>query len=213
MSYGSAHCKTIGAVTVTYGGNEGCLEGPDTVTEALLLVFANGLHRFIPGEQLIFSGVGSIDKTVVNTAHDLGKPSTVRPQTHGIAVTFLFSKGDLAADAGDAYNGIDKAEDLFNLFNGYHLAKVILLHLPGNNSAYDALDQSWCFPEHFKTLICPHKAVRVGDKLLDELAPMDIAQEIIGIVFGLQVPLLSLAMFHAKFTHFHTTQNRSCNHS
>ena len=85
------------------------------------------------------------------------------------------------------------------------LAKVVLLHLPGNNSAYDALDQPRRFPEQFKTLIRTHEPVRVGDKVLDELTPTDIAQEVLRIVFGLQIPLLSLAMFHTKFTHFRTT--------
>jgi hypothetical protein len=119
----------------------------------------------------------------------------------------------LAADAGDANNGINKPEDLFDLFDGYHLAKVGLLHFSGNNRAYDAPDQSWCLPEHFKTLIGPHKTISVGDKLLDEPPPMDIAQEVIGIVFSLQIPFLSLAMFHTKFTHFCTTQERSCDYS
>ena len=156
-----------------------------TLTEALPLMFAKGCYGFILGEQLILRGIGSIDKTVVNTSHDLSKSSTIRPQAHGIAVTFFFSKGDLAADAGDANNGIDKAEYFFDVFNGYDLAKVVLLHLPGNNSAYDIFDQSRRFPEYLKTLIGLHEPVRVGDKLFDVLAPTDIAQEVFRIVLGL----------------------------
>jgi len=107
-------------------------------------MFAEGSHGFIPGQQLIFSGIGSIDETVVDTAHDLGKSSAVRSQTHGVTVTFLFSESDPPTNAGDAYDGIDEAKDLFDIFNGHHLAKVVLLHPPGHNAAYDTPDQPRC---------------------------------------------------------------------
>jgi hypothetical protein len=107
-------------------------------------MFAKGRHGFVSGQQLIFSGIRSVDKTLVDTAHDLGKSSAVGSQTHGVAVAFFFSESDPAADAGDAYDGIDEAEDPFDIFNGHHLAEVVLLHPPGNNAAYDTPDQPRC---------------------------------------------------------------------
>ena len=96
MRHGCPHCKAIGAVTVAYCGDEGCLKCPDTVTKALLLMFVKGRHGFILGEKLIFGGIRAIEKALINAAHDLGKPSSVRSHAHDIAVSFLFSEGDLA---------------------------------------------------------------------------------------------------------------------
>ena len=139
MCYGGAHGKTIGAVAIADSGYEGCVEGPHAMAEPLLLMRAESSDGFILRERLKPVSIGSIDKALVETTYDLSKGSTIRPQADGIAVSFLLAKGDMAADTGHADYRIDKAEDLLDLFNGYYLAKVGFLHLPGNDAAYDTL--------------------------------------------------------------------------
>ena len=67
---------------------------------------------------------------------------------------------------------LTKPKILVHVFNGDHLAKVVLLHLPGNNTAHNIFDQLRRFPQFFKTFVGPHEPVRVGDKLFNVLAPM-----------------------------------------
>jgi hypothetical protein len=143
--------------------------------EPFLLMRAEGCDGFILRERLKPVSIGSIDKALVETAYDLSKCSTIGPQADGITVSFLLAKGDMAADTGYADYRIDEAEDLLDLFNGCYLTKVGFLHLPGDDAAYNTLDQPWRLPEHFKTLVRPHEPIRVREKRLDELAPMDVA--------------------------------------
>ncbi len=112
-------------------------------------------------QQFVAGSIGAIDKTFVDTAHDLGKFSPARAEADCIAVSLIFSQRDMAADAGDPHYGIDEAEDLLDIFDGDDLPEMVLLHLPRNDAAHDVFYRPRRLSENFEVFIRACEPVRV----------------------------------------------------
>ena len=108
------------------------------MAETLMLMCVECGDSLVLIKRFETDAIRSGDKTIVETIDDLGKPSTVRRHADPVAIAFFFTKGSVPAEAGYTYDGIDKAKDLFDLFDGYYLPEVDPFHLPGDNAAYQA---------------------------------------------------------------------------
>ena len=74
------------------------------------------------------------------------------------------------------------------------------LHPGRDESADDTLQELWRRVQliEFPRLLL--EPVGVGEKMFDEAAPPEIAEQVVGVVLGLEVPLFALAVLQAEFT-------------
>ena len=170
-----AHCEAFGPAAIAYGGDKGRFEGPDGVAESFLLMSAESGDSIIFCQKFIAGSIGAIDKTIVDTPHDLGEPASAGAEADGIAVALVLSQCDMAAEAGDPYYGIDQAEDLFDIFDRDDLAEMVLLHLSRNDAAHDVFHKPRCLSENFKVFIRACEPIPVRQKFLDKPAPAYVA--------------------------------------
>jgi hypothetical protein len=107
----------------------------------------------------------------------------------------------MSAKASDANDRIDKFKNAFDLFQGHHLAIVDFLHLFGDYATDQAphKGRSLLQPAQTSNIVC--QALGLRKKAFYEFAPAHIAQQILRIIFSLQVPFSSFPVFQAKLAH------------
>ena len=201
MGNGEPHRKTVRPVAVTDAANERRVECPDGMAETFGLVIVQCNHRIRCAEYLQSAGIRSVEKTFVQTAQQFGDLAAVRSEADAVAVTFLSAQGDMATDAGDTDNGIGEPEDSFDLLDGHDLPEMDLLHPASDEAADHVLYESRCLVEIADTLNISRDRIGVCKEVLNEPPSSDVAQQVVGIVLCLQIPLLSFTVFHTEVTH------------
>ena len=67
----------------------------------------------------------------------MSESSAIGGETEAVTVTLFRAESDVAAKAGDADNGVYKAEDALDILDGYDLAKMVFLHPSGDKPSGD----------------------------------------------------------------------------
>jgi hypothetical protein len=102
------------------------------------------------------------------------------------------------AETGDADDGGDKVEDAGYFLDRNHLPKVDLLLVVGNQPDDGTPYKAGKFVQSLQFAKFPFEPFRMAEEFGDEFAPPQIAQEILGVIHSLQIPLLAFPMFMAE---------------
>jgi len=164
------------------------------VAQAFLLVVSQSGEGLVFAEHLEPGRIGAVEEAVVEAADDLAEFSAVRCDADAVAVAFLAAERDVPADAGNADDGVHKTEDLLDVLDWHDLAEMDLLHLSADEPCDDTPYEARGLLEFFKTLQTFFERFGVCEEVLNELSPANVAQQVIGVIFRLQIPLFALAV-------------------
>jgi hypothetical protein len=106
----------------------------------------------------------------------------------------------MPTDAGQTNNGINEPEDLIDFLQWNDLTKMPSLHVAGNQPSDCVLHKGRRFSQFLKLFQIIAEFLRMSEEVAYEAAAR-IAEQVFGIVLGLEIPLLSLSVFDAEFTH------------
>ena len=201
LCHGATHGQAVRAIAIAYSPDEGSVEGPYAVAKTVLFMTAQSSDGLVFAERLKSGCIRPIEKAFVKTTDDFTESSTVWCQTNPITVTFFSAECDVAADAGQTDNGVYKAENMLDILDRHYLPIMDFLHPSGDNPSEHAPYESWSLFKLIYTLNIPFECFSVRKESLDKPAPANIAQQVVGVITYLQIPLLALTMFQAELTH------------
>jgi hypothetical protein len=197
----SDHSQTVGAVAVAYASDKRGLESPQGVYERFFLertVQIQGLGR---SEALKEPYFRSRPERFQEGFFDVQQFFGVDSQAEAKAVVGP-AGSVLAANARNANDGVCQSKHFLNVFDGDNLAEMV----PALPLFYYRKAQVFQrggrlldlqqLPFYF---IASHG--RLSYEISDEPAPSHIREQLLGIILGLQVPLLSFSMLVAELTH------------
>jgi hypothetical protein len=196
------HGQTVGAVTVTDGPDEGCLEGPNGMDQALFFKGAVQLEGLCLGEPFkrasIGSGLESLEKGIPQVEQFL----RVKAQADAIS-RIVFPDGVLPADAGHADNGVGQREHMFQIFERNNLPKMI-----STKFCFVILENNLAQPSRgLKSLLEVMFKLRKGtvayfpDKIAQVPTPFHVRKELTGVMLGLEIPPFPFPMLVAELAH------------
>ena len=197
----AAHGQAIGAIAVADARDKRRPEGPHGMTKAFPFVIAQRRERLFGTDPLQIGRVRPGQEAPIDTAQDFVEPTAVGLQGDPVAVTLLLAQRNVSTDTADAHDRTDHAEDPFHVFDRQDLAVMQLLHAGRDEFTEDTTHQSRRGVQPIESAGLGLQIVGVAEEVLDEPAPPQVAEQIIGVVLRLQIPFLPLAMLQAKLTH------------
>jgi hypothetical protein len=177
------------------------------MAQTLLFMASQSRDSFVLAEHFHPDCIWTVEKALIKTPDDFTELATVWCQTDPITVTYLCAESDVTADTRYTYNGVYKTKNMLNILNRHDLPIMISLHPSVEHPADNTLNESWSFFKLIHTPEVSFNCVSICKEGLDELSPVDITQQVVGVVLCLQVPLLALTMFQTELTHPVSLQN------
>ncbi len=202
VNHRSLHGQTIRAVAVANPADEGGLERPHGVAAALFLVLAEMLQRHLRRHHLVLVHVRPGEKAAVQLTHNLAELLRRPAHADAVAEAGFLAEPCVPAHAGRAHDAICELEDLGHVLYRQHLPEVLLLHLLRNRALDLVLHEGWRRVQLLKLPRVAREVLRPFRKeLLDELAPLNVREQIRAVILRVQVPLLAFAVLMAELTH------------
>ena len=184
---GNAVCHAV-LVAIAQSANKWCFKCPDRMDKAFLIELTDGVESLFLGEKLQA-------ERVVKGFHKL----PVHCQAVAVSCVHV-PCGHAPAHAGQPDGALHLFEYFFHVFHGHDLPKVILFLIMGQNGPGNRHEGR--FINFIQALDAVRDArVKAIQKFCGIPAPVLLVQQLNGVIFHRQIPLLSFAVLRAEFTH------------
>src|SRR5512146_126352 len=171
------------------------------MAEPLMLVIAPRLEGLLLRKRLESRGVGSPEVALFEALHEAGELPSSEGNAQAVAVPFFLSQRDLPANARQADDGVHESQDPLQVLDGHHLSVVHLLLPIRENPDQEATEKGRELVQLLELFQACPQMIGSGKELLHELPPPDIAQQVLGIVLGPEVPLLAFSVLVTELAH------------
>lgn len=109
--------------------------------------------------------------------------------------------GHVAAEAGETDDGRDEVKDAADVLDRHDLPVVMTFHAGGDGPGHKTTDNGRQAVELLKRVNAAAVALRADEKRPHAVAALEVAEQVLGMVLGLEGPGLSLAVVVAELAH------------
>jgi hypothetical protein len=114
----------------------------------------------------------------------------------------LMPDRDMPANAGQSHDRSDEFKDFLDIFDGYNLTEMGRFHPIGDTAADGPFDESGQLLKLRQLLHIGGVVFReILEEFLDESSAAQIAQQVLGIVLGSEIPCLAFPVLVTEFAH------------